>query len=142
MSKLQELNNIEKTIENLSAKKFNYITGEKYIIKYGPVKKMTLGELVKFKKTLNIEFNSSEEIEKELGISNLLIETDKTFLGFTKKEWEKDIMTRVNEIKNSMSLAKNKELKDLISTTLTEEDLETIINNKIDNLKKEINKLA
>ncbi len=122
---LNRFQTIEAEIEKIEkAEPSVYATSHKYVDKIGHIHELkSIKDVVKAKKFINGEFEDFEAEQKELGISAKELENNvATFLGFKKEIWDKDIETRLNELRQQTKLEKLKVARKLLKKNLSEDD--------------------
>ena len=118
---VESLNKINKQIEECKSKKFNYVTGERYLTGWAIICKVQDNkELVEILTYLLSQKSNISEAEKLLGI-----ETEKetpTICGYTVDEWIEDIKTRKLQLDNIHKIQDLKKAKEILEAHLSEDD--------------------
>jgi len=118
---VESLNKINEQIEECKSKKFNYVTGERYLTGWAIICKVQDNkELVEILTYLLSQKSNTSEAEKLLGI-----ETEKeipTICGYTIDEWIEDVKTRKLHLDNIQKIQDLKKAKKLLESHLSEDD--------------------
>lgn len=118
---VESLNKINEQIDECVNKKFNYVTGERYLQGWSIIKNVkTLKELVEVATYLLGQKSNTSEAEKLLGVTDTVI--DPTLCGYKISEWLEDVKTRKAELDNIAKIANLKKAKTIIENNLSEDD--------------------
>ena len=118
---VESLNKINGQIDECVNKKFNYVTGERYLQGWSIISKVkTLKELVEVATYLLGQKSNTSEAEKLLGVTDTVV--DPTIGGYKVSEWIEDVKTRKAELDNIAKIANLKKAKTIIENNLSEDD--------------------
>ncbi len=130
---LKNLKKIETEVESIKANRRNraYISISKHIDSIGLVSEIeTLRELVDAKIIIEKALKSSDEenIMKDLGLTDsemnaVTSKTEKRFLGLTKREWNDDFNTKLDELRESEKIASLEKAKGILTKHLSDKDM-------------------
>ena len=118
---VESLNKVNEQIDECVNKKFNYVTGERYLQGWSIIKNVkTLKELVEVATYLLGQKSNTSEAEKLLGVTDTVV--DPTLCGYKISEWLEDVKTRKAELDNVAKIANLKKAKTIIENNLSEDD--------------------
>lgn len=118
---VENLEKIEKHILLCKAKKFEYITGERYLTGWSIINKVqTQKELIEILTYLLSQKSDTSEAEKLLGITPE--KETPTICGYTVDEWIEDVKTRKLQLDNIQKIQNLKKAKEILESHLTEDD--------------------
>jgi len=120
------LKKVSDTIDENVKKKFQYITGDRYLTGWGVISEMTdKKELVEVYSFLKDQLKSTDEAAEELGIAPEELEIEDevpTLCGYKIKEWMQDVKTRIEELRLGEKTEKLQKAKGLLENNLSEEE--------------------
>lgn len=141
---LTNLKKIKSEIESIKENKKNraYISIGKHINGFGSISDVgDFRELVDAKIIIQSNFKSTDEDSamKELGlteaeIKSLVINTKKRYLGLTKPEWDYDLTTKLDELRESEMILKLENAIVVLNKHLSDSDMFDIDTEGIDEL--------
>ena len=118
---VESLEKIEKHILLCRSKKFEYITGERYLTGWSIINKVqTQKELIEILTYLLSQKSDTSEAEKLLGITPE--KETPTICGYTVDEWIEDVKTRKLQLDNIQKIQNLKKAKEILESHLTEDD--------------------
>jgi thiaminase len=120
------LKKVNDTIDENNKKKFQYITGDRYLTGWGIISEMTdKKELVEVYSFLKDQLKTTDEAAEELGISPEELEDEEetpTLCGYKIKDWMQDVKTRIEELRLEEKTEKLQKAKGLLENNLSEEE--------------------
>ncbi len=118
---LESLNKINEQIDECVNKKFNYVTGDRYLQGWSIIKNIKkVKELVEVLTYLLGQKSNTTEAEKLLGVTNEVV--DPTLCGYKVSEWIEDVKTRKAELDNADKITNLKKAKAILENNLSEDD--------------------
>lgn len=130
---VENLNKINVQIDELTNKKFTYITDDRYLQGWAVIKNIKkIKELVEVLTYLLSQKSSTTEAEKLLGVTTEVVEP--TLCGYKVSEWIEDVKTRKDELDNADKIANLKKAKAILENNLSEDDKFTLDMQKVANL--------
>jgi len=119
---VESLNKINEEIDECVNKKFNYITGERYLQGWSVISKVkTIKELLEIATYLIGQTSNTTEAEKFLGVT-VDDEKEPTLCGYKVSEWKTDVKTRKAELDNVERIISLKKAKTILENNLSEDD--------------------
>lgn len=118
---LESLNKINEQIDECVNKKFNYVTGDRYLQGWSIIKNIKkVKELVEVLTYLLGQKSNTTEAEKLLGVTTEVV--DPTLCGYKVSEWIEDVKTRKAELDNADKITNLKKAKTILENNLSEDD--------------------
>lgn len=122
------LNTVNKRIKEASKKKFNYLTGDRYLTGWAIISDIEdYKELVEVFAYLKSQLANTAGAAEELGVDLNALEEDEqltvpTLCGYPVTDWITDVKTRKEELDNINNIIKWNKAKALLENNLSEDD--------------------